>query len=174
MADDKMTKQQYAAIRKLTRAANRRIERATGGMKSALQYYAERLTGEKKWSSAMKGKSYQEAAMQIKLLEKFMRAETTTITGWKRVKKQSVKKANETLSGMGYDLTDEELAELLEQLGESDNAAFYKAVNLVQAAKYKNDWQGSKDQIADAISEKVSNQEALRRALKARDDKLIF
>ena len=68
-----MTKQQYAAIRKLTRAANRRIERATGGMKSALQYYAERLTGEKKWSSVMKGKNYQEADMQIKLLEKVLK-----------------------------------------------------------------------------------------------------
>lgn len=169
MAERMITKQQANAIRKATRAANRRIERATGGQKSYLEYYVTKLTGGPKFSAATKGLTYEEASRKIELLNKFFGAKQTTITGWKEAKKAAVQKANETLSEEGYDLTDEELAEILEQIDDGNNQAFYRAVNLVQVAKSKDSWEGTKSDIAEAIAQKYTSQEAFRMALEARE-----
>ena len=175
----KITDQQKAAIKTLTRRANRRLERAPSGQRSALEYYVNKMTGSKKFSAATKGLSYEEAAMKLKVLEQFLSAESTTRKGWDAIKKRNVKKANETLSERGYDLTDEELADILEQIDTSNKSEYYRAVNLVQAAKDEAEeegelWSGSSKQIAEAIGQKATAQEALRSALEARRNKVRF
>lgn len=163
------TRQQKEAIKKLTRRANRRIERASKGQAKALEYYVMKMTGAKKFSAASKGLSYEEAALKLKQLDKFLGAKSTTITGWREIKKKNVEKANETLSDMGYDLTDDELSEILVQIESGDTKEFYRAVNLVQAAKGSRDAEElTGKEIANIISEKVSYQQALERALAAR------
>lgn len=166
-----ITKQQAQAIRTLTRRANRRIERASGGMRSQLEYYVTRTTGAAKFSAATKGLSYEEAALKLEQLDRFLASPVTTIRGWKEKKKDSVRKANRTLQEEGYDLTDEELADILEQIEEGDSKNFYRAVNLVEAKKAEagEDWSGSSDQIAAAIAEKATYQQALQKALKVRE-----
>ena len=74
---------------------------------------------------------------------------------------------------MGLDLTDEELAEILIQVDTSNIQDYYRAVNLVQAAKDEAElsgdiWSGSEEQIADAIASKMEASEALEAALKSR------
>ena len=71
---------------------------------------------------------------------------------------------------MGYDLTDQELAEILEQIDAGDKREFYRAVNLVQAAKDEagEDWAPSSAKISQAIAEKATAQQALEKALGAR------
>lgn len=169
-----MTSAQKKAIRTLTRRANRRIERTVEkgyeGQQAALEYYVQQLTGDKKFSSATAGLSYEQAALKIKQLEKFLAARPTMIKEWKKIKKQAVSKANETLRLQGYDLTDKELAEILEQIDAKDKKDFYRAVNLVQAAKEEqaSTWEGASDQIAKAIAEKATYQQAQEMALQAR------
>ena len=164
-----VTKQQMQAIRTLTRRANRRLERAGAGQRAALEYYVERTTGAKKFSAAAAGLTFEQAAAKLKDLERFLGARSTTIRGWREIKRENVRKANETLGGMGYDLTDQELAEILEQIDSGDKREFYRAVNLVQAAKEADDdWTPSSANIAQAIAEKATAQQALQRALEAR------
>lgn len=165
----KITTQQKEAIRTLTRRANRRIERATPGQRSALQYYVNKATGANKFSAATKGLTYEQAAAKLKALETFLSSPSSTRKGWDIIKRENVRKANETLKEMGYDLTDEELAEILEQIDTSSKVDFYRAVNLVQAEKEdNNDWTGSGSQISKAIAEKATAQQALEKAIKSR------
>lgn len=168
---DKITRSQIQEIRTLTRRANRRIERATGGQKRALQHYA----GGAKFSAATRGMSAQQGQAQIEKLKRFLGSPATTIKGWRKIKRENVRKANETLENMGYDLTDEELADILEQLEDSSGTNFYRAVNLVQAAKQDagEDWEGTEEQIQEAIMQKASAQQALEEALSARKQRAI-
>lgn len=166
----KMTKQQQSEIKLLTRRANRRIERASAGQRKAMEFYI----GAEKFSAASKGFSYEQAQAQIEKLNKFLSGKSTTKTGWREVKQANVAKANKTLGKMGLDLTDEELAEILIQVDTSNTQEFYRAVNLVQAAKDEAEmegdiWSGSEEQIADAIASKMEASEALEAALKSRE-----
>ena len=166
----KLTKQQQAEIKLLTRRANRRIERASEGQRKAMEHYI----GGEKFSAASKGFSYEQAQAQIEKLNKFLSGKSTTKTGWREVKQANVAKANKTLGKMGMDLTDEELAEILIQVDTSNTQEYYRAVNLVQAAKDEAEisgdlWSGSEEQIADAIAQKMEASEALEAALKSRE-----
>lgn len=168
-----MTREQYKEIRRLTRAAQRRMERASEGQRRAMEYQVQKATGAKKWSSATKGFTYQQAQAQISKLERFMEAETTTIRGWEKVKMEQVSSAAQTLAGRysGFNLTDEELADIFKQVGDKSRQEKYKAINLVVAAKAKKGELApdmSSQEISKAISEKVSFEAAYRRALRAR------
>lgn len=174
MAKD-MTREQYKEIRKLTRRAQRRMERATPGQRRAMEYNVEKATGSKTWSSAAKGFTYQQAQAQIEKLNRFLAGETTLRRGWERLKQWVVEKARKTLQGRyrGFNLTDEELADVFEQVGDASRSDKYKAINLVQAAKTEAGGVEIGDEaIAKAISEKVSAETAYRRALKARKQNL--
>lgn len=177
----KISKELYAELRRLVRAANRRIERATPGQRKALEFYVQKATKASKWSSAAKGMSTQQANARIQQLRKFMgyneqnvqvEQVTSTIKGWKAIKESNVAKANATFAGMrkGHDITDEEMAEILMQLEDSSKQEFYHAVNKVQAMKgYMGDkWKGSKADIAKALAQKWSVQNAYQRALDVR------
>lgn len=168
----KISQELYKELRRLTRAAQRRMERATPGQRRALEFYVEKATGAKKWSSAAAGMTTQQAKAQIAKLEKFLAGESTTKRGWEALKKRNVEAANKTFARRrpGHNITDEELAEILMQLGDPTKEEFYKAVNKVQAMKgYKGDkWTGSNKDIANAIAQKWSSQAAYRRALDIR------
>lgn len=167
-----ITPQQAADIRKLTRRANRRIERATGGQESYLQSMVKRSTGAEKFSAATKGLTYEQASKKLEELNRFLRAKTSTITGWKEEKKRNVEKGAESLGRQGYDLTDQEFAEILKQIDSKNKQELYSAINKVQAAKVRmgDEWAGSSQQIADAIAEKISFQQALEEAIAARPE----
>ena len=168
-----ITPQQAAEIRKLVRRANRRIERATGGHESSLQYMVKKLTGAEKFSAATKGLTYEQAAAKLKQLDRFLGAKTTTISGWKEVKQENVEKATETLERMGYDITDEEFSEILKQIDSMNKKEFYHAINKVAAAKEEagDEWTVSSEQIREALAEKISFQEAQQRAIEARNNR---
>lgn len=166
-----ITKGQIQEIKRLVRAANRRLERATGGQEAYIKSYIRKLTGDsEKFSAAYKGLTGAQAAKKIEMLKKFMEKETTTTkTGWKKFKKESIRKANKSLTGQGYDLTDEELSEILEQIEAGSNEEFYRAVNLVTVEKIKSgeNWEVSSDKIAEVLNQKADFQTALKRALEA-------
>lgn len=167
----KITDFQKTEIARLTRLANRRLERATGGQKSYLEYAVKKATGAEKFSAATKGLTFTQAQAKLHELYKFIDYKGSTKAGWEELKQISVERANETLSDMGYDLTDEELADILKQLDNNKRSEFYRAVNLVEAAKQAagDTWEGSTEQIAAAINEKVEGDIALERALRARE-----
>ncbi len=181
----KISQDLYKELRRLTRAAQRRMERATPGQRRALEYYVEQKTGAKKWSSAAKGMTTQQAKAQIRKLQEFMgydeqnrpvRTVTSTRAGWEAIKASNVAKANATFGRRraGHDLTDDEMAEILMQLGDPSRREFYQAVNKVQAMKgYMGDkWTGSSDNISTALQQKWSAQDAYRRALAVRKQNL--
>lgn len=170
------TKSQTQQIKTLVRRANRRIERAqekAPGQARALLYYATGKAGNK-FSAATANMSERQAQSYIEKLERFLEAKSTTRKGWDAVKRKNVKKANETLTDMGYDLTDEELADILIQLESKKGIDYYYAINLVQASKLEagKEWKGGEDAISKAISEEARNkwsaQQALEKALGVR------
>lgn len=161
-----ITAQQKKAIRSAVRAANRRLERAGSGQRRAMEYWVKKYTGGKtKFSAATKGMTYEQAASLIQKLNKFMEAPSTTITGWKKIKAAQVAAANAKLGTMGYDLTDEELADIFIQVDTGNYNEKYRAINLVQVEKQKAYWAGGEGQIAAAIAQKASYQEAMQKAI---------
>ena len=168
-----MTREQYKEIRKLTRKAQRRMERATEGHRRAMEFSVQRAIGSTKWSSAVKGFSYQEAEQRISALSEFLKSEYTKIRPWNALKQENVEKARRTLEDRysGFNLTDEELADIFKQVGDKQRSEKYRAINLVVAAKAKKGElvpKLSSEEISKAISEKVSYEAAYRRALRAR------
>ena len=182
----KATAQQKEAIKKAVRAANRRVERAEEkypGMANYLHSIITRSTGAPKFSAKTKGLTYEQAAKKIEELNRFMEKDITKITSWKKEKKEEVRLGNKALKAEGYDLTDEEFGEILEQVDADKKDVLYEAVNKVQAKKVemekeaaedpsKEKWSGTPDQISSAISEKIAekfeSQAALEKAIAAR------
>ena len=161
------TKEQIKMIRTLARRANRRIERATPGQRNALISYA----GGQKFSAGSKGLSEREAAQKIEKMKRFLESPSTTRTGWERMKEENLRKAREALGRQDYTITDEELAEIIQQLGDVDDATFYRAINLVEVERQKGYWAGGSGQIAAAIVSKASAQEALKASMQVRGKK---
>ena len=166
-----ITRKQIEDIRKKTRAANRRLERASEGQRKALEWYIGRAQGGTKFSAATKGLTYQEAKKKLKDLDKFLGAKSSKITGWREIKEQQVHNANLKWKKYGYDLTDEELANILIQIETKNKDDYYTAVDLVQAEKKKkgDKWRGTEDEIGDAIDEIISEQKALEESIAARE-----
>lgn len=177
----KISKELYAELRKLTRTAQRRMERATPGQRRVLEFYVKQATGSTKWSSAASGMTTQQANARIQQLRKFLgydeqnrQAEQVTSTrkGWESIKASNVEKANATFGRRraGHNITDEEMAEILMQLGDPSKKEFYHAVNKVQAMKgyMGEEWKGDKNDIAKALAQKWSAQDAYKRALDIR------
>ena len=161
-----ISKEMQKEIRTLVRRANRRIERAKGGQKT----YLESIVSGGKFSAATKGMSQTQAQALLNRLNKFLGSMSTTRVGWDWIKQEIVHKSGTTLRSKDYTITDAELAEILMQIDSSDKKEFYRAINLVEAAKQSDEnWGGTAKEIADAIAEKVSAQEALNRVIQIRD-----
>lgn len=174
------TKEQAAAIKKLVRAANRRIERAYEqrdyGHARAMEYWVKKAIGEKKWSAATKDMTETQAADLLEKLNVFMGAKSTKRTEWKTMKRENIKEAAEVLKnkkGVHYNLTDAELARALEIYGdmypdivihtkEQGRRQFYLIVSKVQAAKDKSGGMDLDDRaIVSALVSSMSDQEAV-------------
>lgn len=160
---------QKGEIARLTRLANRRIERAGAGQRSYLEYWVNQMTGKSKFSAATKGLTFEQAQAKLRELYKFVDYAGSTKQGWEELKKLSVERANEKLQNMNYDLTDEELADILEQLDSNKRKDFYLAVNKVQAAKDAagSEWSGSTEEIADAVSTQLAERNEYQAAYEA-------
>lgn len=172
MAKRQITDKQRADIRRMTKTANERLRSATAGQRSYLEYQVNKATGGTKFSAATKGMSYVEAKHQIEKLQRFLGAKTSTRTGWKAIKSQQVTAANERWKSWGYDLTDYELAAILEQVDTKDKKAYYMAVDKVQAAKFAGGgFELDANAIAAAIDEQITEQQAAQRAAKSRGNK---
>ena len=184
----KITQEQKNEIRKLTRIANRRIERATEGQRNYLESVVRRTTGTgaNRFSSAYKGLTERQATAKIRQLRQFLYEEdpetgelinkiSTTRSGWDEMKARILAKTGKTWRNVkGYHITDEELAIILEQEDIKDTKDFYRAVNLVEAQKFKygkvnEKWKGTEDDIVAAINLKYGYKEALKRGLKAKE-----
>ncbi len=165
-----ITKGQIKEIQRLVRAANRRLERATGGQKDYIKSQIRTLTGgAEKFSAKYKGLTGAQAQKKIADLNKFMENKITKKKEWEPFKKESIRKSNASLRKQGYDLTDEELAEILEQIEAGSNEEFYRAINLVTAekAKLKDKWDSTSDKVAEVLNQKIGFQDALQAALEA-------
>lgn len=171
-----ITAAQQRALSNLARAANRRLERASEGQRAYLErqiskYHTRQRSGGATVFKQGKAASESEYRARMRELERFMSAQTSKITGWKEVKKAQVKAAGETLRGEGYDLTDEELAAILEELDEGhSSAAFYSALANVEISKSSAgaNWQPDKETISAAINERRSAQQRTEQLLKIR------
>ena len=190
-----ITSQQAVEIKKLTRRANRRIERAPEGQRRYLESVVRRMTGAtlnkktgkyegglNKWSAKTKGLTFEEAAAQLKKLDKFLGQKSSTRRGWDEIKAELVRKANETLTQNdyfgkdkgGYTLTDDELADIMEIVDMESKEEFYRAINLVQAEKEKlgDNTEFNADRLAEIIEQKIEYQDALKAATAARNARL--
>ena len=160
------------------RAANRRIERATEGQRAALEHYTRQYHTRQRDNGMrvfQQGKARTEAEWKARMreLDLFMgTAEDPTISKrseWERVKKQNVEKAGETLREEGSDITDDELAMILEETEGGSTADFYKALANVEIAKATADeWQPTKENVREAVNARRSAQERATQLIKAR------
>lgn len=176
----KVTDIQNKELAKLARAANRRLERATEGQRSALDYYLKDYHTRQGAHGAVfqQGKAKTEAEYRQRMaeLKSFMSGEISTRRGWESVKQEGIEKAADTLRSQGYDLTDEELAQILRETGGKKAAGnnFYKALNNVQAAKEKKanrgkDTELTPQELKSEIARRNSEQQAAVRLARIRE-----
>ena len=174
-----ISKEQQHALRNAARAANRRLERASKGQYESLRYNIQgyhvrkNAAGELRFSQAA-AKTEAEYRSRIAELNKFMEARTSTKKGWKSIKEEGIRTAGGTLEDMGYEVTDDELKNIIEETGGSKKnpAAFYRALENVTAAKMEQEkGELSKEELQDAISSRRTDQQAVAALLKARRDK---
>ena len=153
-------------LESMARKANQRLERASEGQRGALQHYMRKYHTRNREGLGLvfqtgKAKTDAEAKSRIRELEAFLASKTSTRSGWEQLKKESIEKAGETIRGQGSDITDEELAQILTEIGEGHSSSeFYKALANVEIAKRESpDWAPSADKIAEAINARRSAQE---------------
>lgn len=169
MAKRQITAKQKAEIRRMTKTANERLRSATEGQRSYLEYQVNKATGGTKFSGRTKDMSYIEAKQQLEKLQRFLDAKSSTRRGWKAIKRQQVEAANKRWKSWGYDLTDYELATLLQQIDTKGKKVYYQAVDKVQAAKYRGGgYELDAKAIAAAIDEQISEQKATQSLIRAR------
>ena len=163
-----ITKGQIKEIQMLVRAANRRLERAVGGQKDYIKSQIKVLTGSEKFSAKYKGLTSTQAQKKIEMLNKFMENKITKKKAWPAFKADAIRKSNIGITAQGYNLTDEELADILDQIEEGINEEFYRAVNLVHAEKIINrdKWEATSDKVAAVLNQKIEFQDALAQALR--------
>jgi len=166
-----VSRAQQAELSKLARAANRRLERATEGQRKSLEHniknYHTREGSRGIVFQQGKAKTESEYQQRMAELRKFMSAKTSTRKGWEELKKENMQKAQESLSDMGYDITDEELKTILEEEG-GGNAAFYKALENVQATKGPDNKELTPEQVRKAMYQRKTDYQATLAAIKAR------
>lgn len=182
-----ITKEMQRELANAARAANRRLERASQGQLDALEHniknYHTRTNaaGEMRFSQS-KASTEAEYRQRMSELNKFMNAKTSTRKGWENVRRDSLSKANDKLSEMGYDVTDEELAQIAKETG-GHNAAFYRALENVTAEKmamYEDEEDDFGDidefielnekQLNDIIYQRRSDQQAAEQLIKQRQN----
>ena len=174
MARSRATAEQKRELALLTRRANRRLERASEGQRKYLEVFVKRMTGATKFSASHVGLTPTQIESKLQKMRRFLSHElTTTRTGWKYLTTEALSKTRQTWNDRGYDFTDEELAEILIQVDTSNNAEYYRVVNLVYARKhdkYDNIDNIPQDKyrqlVAEAVAQKVSAQEAAVEAIK--------
>lgn len=171
-----LTQSMIKEFTNLARAANRRLERATSGQRSYLQskiskyHIRERKPGVTVFSQA-KPKTMAEYHSRMNELRAFMGAATSTRRGWEAVKRAQVSSAGKTLRAGGSNITDDELALILMEIGEGHSSAeFYKALDNVEISKRErgDKWTPSADTISDAINSRRSAQERAKLLIKLR------
>lgn len=161
----------------LARAANRRIERASPGQREYLTLYVQKYHSRKRADGTIvfqqgKAQSRTEYNARIKELKLFMEAKSSTRKGWEAQKKAQIASAGETLRGEGADITDEELAQILQEIGTGHSSLeFYKALANVEIAKAEqgDTWNASEDEIRNAIAERRDAQQRALTLIKARE-----
>lgn len=163
----KISKKQENEIKRLAKRAQARYRASSGGQRRYIESQLIRSTGTAKISASTKGLTSAQANAKIRQLERFLSAKSTTKKGWKEIGKKAVASAGETWRLRGYTISDEELADILIQVDTSNIGEYYRAVNLVQAAKDKGE-EINYSKIGNIIAEKVSAAESLKRVLKNR------
>ena len=170
-----VTKQQQVALTKLARAANRRLERATEGQRKSLEHnikgYHTREGSRGIVFQQGKAKNEREYRQRMAELQAFMQAKTSKRRTWEELKKSNIQKAQESLTNMGYDVTDDELEIILQETGGSSRA-FYRALENVQATKEGPDDELSADDVRKAINERHTDYEATLQMIRKRRDRV--
>ena len=170
-----ITAQQQRELAAAARRANRRIERASEGQKEAFNYFIRNYhtrTREDGTVVFKQGKAGSEAEYysRMKELEKFLSAETTTRKGWESIKKSNVSKAGTTIRKQGFNISDRELKNILQELpAKNSKAAFYKALENVEISKgRKKNKELSQEEIRKAVKSRRTDQQRTEALLKLR------
>lgn len=170
-----LTREMQRALANRARAANRRLERATPGQRAYLEKQIAKYHVRERGTNIVfkQGKAMSEAEYRARMreLDTFMAARTSTRRGWDQMKREQVESAGATIRGQGYDITDDELAIILEEIDDGHgSAAFYKALANVEIGKELagDTWTPSREQISNALNERRSAQQRTEMLLKMR------
>lgn len=169
-------------LRTLARRANRRLERATEGQRSALEHYMRGYHTREKdgqlFFKAGKAQNLNEARARYREMQDFLSGQLSTRRGWEEIKKANIAAgAGTAREKLGYDLTDEEFAQIVKETGGESSKAFYRAMENVTAIKYEmkaakveresREWNRK---ITEAITERIDDQQATERLIRARKE----
>ena len=174
-----ISKSQQAELRKRARAANERIRTASENAQKAYEHYTEKYhtykskKGERLFKTGA-AKTEAEYRQRMKELDAFLGSKYTTTGGWKKAVNKALQNANKKLDKMGYDVTEEELANVIKETGgaKKNPAAFYRALENLTAEKILNelDEDIEDEDFGEEIEDRLSDQQAAEALIKAREE----
>lgn len=164
-----ITREQFNELDKLAKKANQRLASMKEGQREAVSYY----THGKKFSRRIP-RTKAEYNQRMRELDRFLNAEQTTRRGWERIKRTAVESAGETLRNeREYNLTDDELANILKEMEKKSLKQFYRILDIVQAKKYRAEARNADFDLQKAIKQAVKSHmgagEAIRKKNAARE-----
>lgn len=123
--------EQWRELDTLTKRANQRFASMGEEQRRAVSHY------QKEKFSRAKPTSVAEYNKRMRDVERFLASKQTTKRGWAAIKKKAVKAAGKTLrKDRQYELTDDELANIFEEINTKSKKHMYTILDLVQAKKY--------------------------------------
>ena len=178
-----VTKEQQKELARLARAANRRLERATEGQRAYLEYQIRKYHTRERESGMrvfQQGKASTTAEFNARMreLRRFMGYDDKQVRssyrkGWEQMKAEQVAAGGAKLRGIKVNITDEELALILQELdAKNKDATLYDALVNVELAKEEagDKWEPSQEAIQTALAEKRDDQEKTERLLRLREE----
>lgn len=175
-----ITKAQQAELKKQARAANERIRGATESQQAAYQYYTSKYHTYKSKNDELlfrtgQAKTEKEYRQRMDELKKFLKSDYTTKSGWKKIQQEALSRSQDKLSEMGYDVTEEEIANIARETG-GHNAAFYRALENITAQKLMDEWEDEdffrydEDDFEQELEQRRTDQEAAELLIRAREE----
>lgn len=162
MAKIKMpiTAEQWRELDTLAKRANQRLASMGEGQRAAVAHYQE-----EKFSRA-KPTSIAEYNKRMRDVERFLGSKQTTKRGWEEIKRNAIESAGDTLrDDRGYELDDDELANIFQEIDTKNKKRMYLILDLIQAKKYDAEAKGKDFDLQAAINSAVKSHIGAGRAI---------
>ena len=161
-------------LKQMADAANKRLGRMEAGQRTQASYYAQNYAGTIMGKGGLKfskaaASSEAEARKRINDLRDFLDKKSSSKKEWSKAQKQSVSKAIGDLKRKGFNVTEKEFKQIVNETGGQSSKEFYYMLAVVTAAKQDPDEEFDAEEMANIVKARRSEQKVVEDLIKSRN-----